>query len=332
MGTARSNARTPLRECIHLLPLVILRSRTDVSAKGKKRLSSLFSSSSLSSAASDREPSTTPSTSSRPQSHLNVSTTSSSGEETPTNVGTAEARSRYPGLSVADGSVEHSTVNGLEGLNLGTVVPITDSPTSSPQASSPLAQIPGPSATARTVPGRLNRARSESLYSQWTEDEDTSDEELSFRTPSEGLSEVEELDEELAEASAAPVAPEDAPVPVVQPQPHLVEKGAEADLRDIVGTGPSTIHRTNPGKKTEVVRSNHPTRESAFSIDQAKSLAPDLETTREGLTLFLTSRMKDAEAMVVARNPEANHMYLLHADGILQALKVSFTLSVLRIS
>jgi hypothetical protein len=148
-------------------------------------------------------------------------------------------------------------------------------------------------------------------------DEDTSDEELSFRTPTEGLSEVEEDDEE--EEIATPSYS----TQTQQTLPKGDKKGPEIDSEDVLGTGPSTVKRTKTGNKTQVVRNLHASKESALSIDQAKILAPDLDACREVLTLFLTSRMREAEEQCREADPEGNRLYMLSAGGIIQALKVS---------
>jgi hypothetical protein len=176
-------------------------------------------------------------------------------------------------------------------------------------------------------------------YGRWVEsDDDTSDEELSFRTPSEGLSEVEEDDEEEEEAvivKRPAVAAVTAPKTVTSPPTQDTKANGAAsggsgvpviDSEDVLGTGPSTIKRTKHERKTQVVRHLHSSKESALSINQEKLLAPDLDTCREALTLFLTSQMRKAEELCTEKDPDANHLYLLSAGGIIQALKVSLQL------
>jgi hypothetical protein len=102
--------------------------------------------------------------------------------------------------------------------------------------------------------------------------------------------------------------------------------GPVIDSEDVLGTGPSTMRRTKHARITQVVRHLHSSKESALSIDQNALLAPDLDTCREALTLFLTSQMQKAEHLCTEKDPDANHLYLLSAGGIIQALKVSHIL------
>jgi len=95
------------------------------------------------------------------------------------------------------------------------------------------------------------------------------------------------------------------------------------DSEDVLGTGTSTMRRTKHARITQVVRQLHSSRESALSVNQNGVLAQDLDTCREALTLFLTSQMQKAEKLCTDKDPEANHLYLLSAGGIIQALKVS---------
>lgn len=180
-------------------------------------------------------------------------------------------------------------------------------------------------------------------YSRWVEsDEDTSDEELAFRTPSEGLSEVEEDDEDEDEGEAVIVNRQPVPVPTSDTKstsasftktadPSSVPASGSGsgsggvpviDSENVLGTGPSTMKRTKHERKTQVVRHLNSSKESALSINQDKLLAPDLDTCRAALTLFLTSRMQKAEDLCTEKDPDANHLYLLSAGGIIQALKV----------
>jgi hypothetical protein len=288
------------------------------SHKGRKRLSSLFSSNSLSSHLSDKDRESSPGLPSRRGSTLNTST---SGASTPTGeVPPASNGKKYPGLGV-DKSADGVT-NGVDRMALGsTAVPLVSSPTSTRPPTSVMS------------PGRSTSTSTSDMgpdYGRWVDsDDDTSDEELSFRTPSEGLSEVEEDDEE--EEAVIVNRPPVAAVPVIGSSPaQETEEGKAAgpnkpvrDSENVLGTGPSTIMRTKHERVTQVVRHLHSSKESALSIDQEKLLAPDLDTCREALTLFLTSQMQKAEHLCTEKDPDANHLYLLSAGGIIQALKVS---------
>lgn len=241
---------------------------------------------------------------------------------------------KYPGLGVTTTGTEGIT----EGVSLIGVGPPVESPTSSRPVDGPLA---GGSTSTSASP------IVDTEYSRWVEsDEDTSDEELAFRTPSEGLSEVEEDDEEEEdEGEAVIVNRQPVPAPTIptsdtKSTPASTTKTADPssvppagsgsgsggvpviDSEDVLGTGPSTMKRTKHERKTQVVRHLNSSKESALSINQDKLLAPDLDTCREALTLFLTSRMQKAEDLCTEKDPDANHLYLLSAGGIIQALKV----------
>ncbi|WVF72267.1 hypothetical protein IAT40_007079 [Kwoniella sp. CBS 6097] len=338
--------------------------------KGRKRLSSLFSSSSLSSYASDKDGSPAPtapssaisgsaSTSSRrPSSHLNVST-SSSGTSTPTSVsggpGPAQKQSTLNGKGVPS-----DLKDGLSKLNLGTntvPLPLSASPYSSPtnptSAGPPVQPV---SASSSPETQHQARERRTSMYSQWNLEEvgldsDSEDDEA-FLTPSEGLSEVEEEDEDQVEtpsvAASKPVVTAStsktttavalsaaAELPASgaiegETQPHIeptnVEKGARAQEEDVCGTGPSTIKRSKPTiAETKVVRHVAASKAGALAVDQGAVLAKDIDTCREALTLFLTSRMREAEEYCLEKEGEGHHMYLQSAQGIIQALKGMMT-------
>ena len=163
--------------------------------------------------------------------------------------------------------------------------------------------------------GATPRKRTPSQWSQWElaeaaeESSDEEEDEEAFATPSEGLSEVEEEDED-------------------QVDPNLdktnVAKGTTASAStDIAGTGKSTIRRSKPsGGETRVKGRSATTKVSALSVDQEAVLGTDLDVCREVLTLFLTSKMKEAEELCFEKDPDANHLYLLSANGIINGLKV----------
>ena len=58
-------------------------------------------------------------------------------------------------------------------------------------------------------------------------------------------------------------------------------------------------------------------------VDQAGLLFPDLAICREILTLFLTSKMKEAEDLCFEKDPDGTHLYMNSAHSIIQGLKVS---------
>jgi hypothetical protein len=210
-----------------------------------------------------------------------------------------------------------------------------------PPVESPTSEQPSKTVFTSAGSSGKGKADMDPDYSRWVEsDEDSSDDEMAFRTPTEGLSEVEEDDEEDAEDAVIVDRKKQQPSPAYTSGPKVVSgekartspagsssKGVPViDSDDVLGTGPSTIKRTKPGKKTQVVRHLNSSKESALSIDQDQLLAPDLDTCREALTLFLTSQMQKAEDLCTEKDPDANHLYLLSAGGIIQALKVNLSL------
>ncbi|WVQ98662.1 hypothetical protein IAU59_005793 [Kwoniella sp. CBS 9459] len=348
--------------------------KASLGSKGRKRLSSLFSSSSLSSYASDKDGSPAPTapsstisgspSSRRPSSHLNIST-SSSGTSTPTSVSGGLPQNH---LSNNGKAGSNDLKDGLTKLSLGTntvPLPLSASPTSSPtnptSAGPPIQPVSAASSSPETAQPRERRT---SMYSQWNLEEvglesDSEDDEA-FLTPSEGLSEVEEEDENEVETPSAVAAVAATRIPAVtdttstaalppsanandtptealvsdavdgETQPHIeptnVEKGARAQEDDVCGTGPSTIKRNKPTiAQTKVVRHVTGSKAGALAVDQDAVLAKDIDTCREALTLFLTSRMKEAEEYCMEKEGEGHHMYLQSAQGIIQALKGMMT-------
>ncbi|KIR26872.1 hypothetical protein I309_04250 [Cryptococcus deuterogattii LA55] len=290
------------------------RKHTLLGSKGRKKLSSLFSSSSSLSSYIEREGTASPK---QGRSKLNVSSTSS-GTSTP-------SRSTQPG-GIADAQA------ALNKLSIGAAGDqVTESPESSPTVT--------PNEAAK-------RQRRESLWSQWELEGagESSDEDDAFLTPSEGLSEVEEADEEEDELSTAlkgKSQPSDeaaiahvtsaTPGPLSSPtdvkvEPTNVVKGSIASDGDIAGTGISTIHRTFPSTaETKVKRHMSHNRPEATTVDQAAVLADDIETCREAIRMFLTSRMKEAEEFCEESESEGHHLYLQSAMGIIEALKGMMT-------
>lgn len=265
----------------------------DTRSKGKRRLSSLFSSSSLSSYNSDDKASA-----SRP----NLSATSS-GISTPTRNGSVpHAPATSSPLATKSLPPDPAQLSkGLEGLAVDARPPPSDG-----------LQAPAPPESGR-------RSRTASLYSQWElEDvaESSSDEEDAFGTPDEGLSEIGEDDEETAKT------------PVIRDQQlgvNNVEKGAVAETDDVCGTGPSTIHRHKVVSGTTVRQRIQASKSAVASVDQNKYLAPDIEVCRECLTLFLTSKMREAEELVLGKDPEGTRLYTQSAHSIISGLKGMMT-------
>ncbi|WVW83205.1 hypothetical protein I302_105223 [Kwoniella bestiolae CBS 10118] len=319
----------------------------------RKRLSSLFSSStSLSSMASDRndrDRESSPSTSTKQPSNLNVSTSTS---------GTSTPRS-----SISKQVNGKDIQNGLSNLRLGTdEVPISNSPLNSTESSPTNSTTAGPPiqpvhASSSAPPQTQNkpiRKRTASMYSQWDleqvgldSDSDEDDDEA-FLTPSEGLSEVEEGDEEeennkdlqaKKEKDVLAVAGESSQPPptynaATQGQSiadsSQVTKGTIiSQEKDVCGTGPSTIKRSKPSIQQTKVQSRqggiHATKAGALAVDQDGVLGKDLEICRQALSLFLTSHMKEAEVYLEEREQEGQHLYIQSAQGIIESLKGMMT-------
>ncbi|ORY33728.1 hypothetical protein BCR39DRAFT_518906 [Naematelia encephala] len=278
--------------------------KVSISQKGRKRLSSLFSSSSLSSF--DKEPSASPSIT---RSNLNPSTTSSSTASTPTRELPPSVSQKYATLN---GKGVPPLEDGVRGLAIATDSgPLSDSPQDSPAK---------PTTSSDRVTPAVRPQRTASLYSQWDEEDndDESDNDEAFLTPSEGLSEVEEEEEPPENGTPQHATNGDL-------DKTNVDKGAVATGGDVSGTGKSTIQRTLPTSSETKVRRREASKAHALSIDQAAILAQDIDTCREILMLFLTSRMKEAEDLCFEKDPDGNRLYLQSAHGIIQALKGMMT-------
>ncbi|ORX39801.1 hypothetical protein BD324DRAFT_615036 [Kockovaella imperatae] len=295
------------------------KSKRKMSLKGgRRRLSSLFSSSSLITHTSPDKSSRTPS---------QISSPTASGTTTPTRdiVGPSSTTRKFSNLNGKGAAPPDQLANGLEKLRLGSdkvdehgqLIP--ESP-SSGIVQSPLSEHDDSAVNTRREP-RPERKRTPSMWSQWelagAAEESSSDEDddnEAFATPPDGLSEVEEEDEEVPE----------------RVDPTLdktnVTKGAVASSSDVAGTGRSTIRRFKAVNPETRVRKRASTKLSDItSFSQDKELAKDLDICREVLTLFLTSHMKEAEEMCFDKDPEGSHLYLMSAHGIINGLKGMMT-------
>ncbi|WRT67062.1 uncharacterized protein IL334_004028 [Kwoniella shivajii] len=328
----------------------------------RKRLSSLFSSStSLSSHLSDRDRDSSPTTFQRPPSSLNIlsSTSGASGASTPTSSNGGIRNLPSNGQSSSPSDVK----DGIQGLRLGTnTVNLSDtqdedqlsaSPIDSTSAGPPIQPVSAASLpTAITKP---TRRRTSSVYSQWELEEvgldsDSDDDNDAFLTPSEGLSEVEEEPEEeekgmtaTPSTAATAVTSTANPVAAVVTDPEsdstkptdqkrsiadtaTVEKGTVSQQKDVSGTGPSTIKRTVPTEaQTKVNKHIHATKAGALAVDQEGVLGKDIDICRRALSLFLTSRMREAEVYLEKEDGEGQHLYIQSAKGIIESLKGMMT-------
>ncbi|KAL7422267.1 hypothetical protein Q5752_002913 [Cryptotrichosporon argae] len=292
--------------------------KVSLGAKSKKRLSSLFSSSNLSAAASDS------STRSPQRSPLGASTTSSVAS-TPPALRARASNTQMASAPTAGGSVLAAPVapdsisRGVSSLRLGSDA-VSAGHDSLP--ATPTRELAAAAAHAPT-PGASEHGRAPSvapsLYSQWDMvDESSDDDSAAFLSAEEGLSEVEEEDEEDA---AAPVnghghggAATNGPA-----------TGAAADCaRELDPTGPTgtlKVRRYQVSDETKVERQQFMQRANPHSIDQAAVLGADIDVCREALTLFLSSRMREGELLIEAKDPDGTHLYLMSAMGIIQSLK-----------
>lgn len=204
---------------------------------------------------------------------------------------------------------ESSPATSLKGNNMSAPTSGASTPTRSTLAQSTLPDELN-ALDLSTEPEPITQRRTASLYSAWELEEaaeEESDEE--YLTPSEGLSEVEEEDEPEPVPQAAAI---DIKEPINSSPP---------DAPDVLGTGPSTIRRTKPSAGETKVR-RRTAKSHALDFDQAESLATDIDICRQILTLFLTSKMKEAEDMCFETDPDGNHLYLISAHGIINGLKV----------
>lgn len=233
---------------------------------------------------------------------------------------------RQPSSLSTNGDTLSKDLNGLAITSAG-----TNGLTSSPISASPMAIHP--------PAGSPMRERTESLFSRYDLEDEDSDEDDVFLTPSEGLSEVEEGDED--EGVVGPVVPvntstpknvlaahSDVNDPKVNPtndkpfDADNVHKGSLSTTGDVLGTGPSTLRRSRAAI-IEVTVKQRTHKPDPHSIDQTAVLGEDVDTTRELLVLFLRSQMREAEEVCAQKDPEGVHMYLQVAYCIFQAIKVS---------
>ena len=183
------------------------------------------------------------------------------------------------------------------------------------------------------------RDRSSSMYSQWSHDfeadESDSDGEV-YGTPAEGLSEVEEEDED-ADIPRPTAVTRTSTAPVVRAAPDL--KVTEATSSE-QGLSPYTQHdlarqassavieRATVDAKPDMstgpkVQTHNPN--AYIDLDQNAVLQPDIEMCKQIIHLFLTSRMKEAEALCRETDPDGVHMYIGNASAVIQAIKAMMT-------
>lgn len=178
------------------------------------------------------------------------------------------------------------------------------------------------------------------MYSQWSYDFDAADSDSDgevYATPLEGLSEVEEEEEEEEDDdndrdigskanSAAKLSP---PAYPFRGTPEL----QDLSLHDRVKAhGDDTKHKVRRAPvdvvKPDVVRGPRMrgVHVTPMSMEQqAECLDSDIKKCQEIIQLFLTSRMREAEALAHAADPDGQHMYIGNASCVIQAIKSMMT-------
>lgn len=163
-----------------------------------------------------------------------------------------------------------------------------------------------------------------SLYSQWGDEDESSDEgEAFWGTPDAALSEVEEEeDAQVGRIERNAAANRKAGV-VANGVPggknRIATRPRKASTASVSSLGIPKLQRyLASGAKVEppTIAYGNPR-----DVNQAAALGPDLDLCREALRLFLSSNMKEAEALLADNDPHNNHLYLQAGTGLIQSLK-----------
>lgn len=200
--------------------------------------------------------------------------------------------------------------SGIKGLNVDASTP---QPIALPVASAPVSLSPEPTLVdspdrtrpISTLSTPQRAARVHSLYTQWAEysDSESEDDGAGYATPSEGLSDLEEEDED--------------------------EEGTGTAASKANGNGSATkstrlkLYRSEAGAAK--VTHQPFKRGDPLAINQTAALAPDLDVCRAVITLFLSSKMREAEDLLVAKDADNNHLYLQMGHSLIQCLKGMMT-------
>lgn len=198
--------------------------------------------------------------------------------------------------------------------------------------------IPAAAASALERDTHHTRQRSASLYSEWSYDyednESDSDGEV-YATPPEGLSEVDEGDEDDIEAETrsltatrlggnASNAPDRLPTAAVGNKTIVTSTSPSADSAALISR--ASVSHTASVPNTPITPIAPASHKSALSTkEQARMLQDDVVMCQRIIRLFLTSRMKEAEALVHEQDPDAQHMYLQNAAAVIQCIKGMMT-------
>ncbi|BEI96809.1 hypothetical protein CcaverHIS631_0203980 [Cutaneotrichosporon cavernicola] len=306
--------------------------KPSIAAKSKRRLSAIFNASPQ----RDRGTSASPAPEAPPStSGTSVAPSVQSVKEgspppslisTPAESTTLATESGTERNADSNGSTEVTA--GVAVLNVNGTHPLSQSivPTTPERLVVP---VVAPAVSTPGVSGASTPTRIQSLYSQWgLDDSESDDDEAGYATPSEGLSDLEEEPEEeddvktpagseLPNGHGAAVASTTA-MSVEAPAGTAASIGGAAPIDPASDSGPK-VTRSAAGAAKVVNREYK--RGNPSDIDQAAALAPDLDICREVLRLFLTSKMKESEDMLVAADPENKHMYLQSGHSVIQALK-----------
>lgn len=184
------------------------------------------------------------------------------------------------------------------------------------QAAQPAQTAVAPAASTATG-ATDSTSRLKSLYTQWRLDEEDSDDDDGFATPSEGLSDLEEEDEEESagpNATSANGAPSNYTSTSAMANVNIAENQRSSSFSE----GPKVTRTQATGAK---VTKRHVKSGNPADVDQTASLPADIDICREVLSLFLRSRMKESEILLEKSDPHNNHLYLQSGHGIIQTLK-----------
>lgn len=243
-----------------------------------------------------------------------------------------------PGTAApTEGSLNHGETLAPNKLLAIAADPLLDAPaaaapaggaaaSSSSSSSSPLSPTPAAAAT-RLAPGSNSHARQvstgESLWSLHQSDSDSSDDDVGFETPDEGLSEVGEEDEEasadLHGAATAPPAVKSISDGAASPSvlPSAVNGTAAAAVAIPAADDDADLALSRV-KSNPVPDMYH----ASPSVDQAAVLDVDLAMCHRVMGLFLNSHIAEAERVVKEGDPKRERLYYQVADAILCTLKV----------
>lgn len=204
------------------------------------------------------------------------------------------------GLSVADPTTPQRQVTNLPDVTpAASVVDANTLALHSPTRVQPASPMSTPS----------RQARVNSLYTQWADvsDDESDDDADGYATPSEGLSDLAEEDEEDEDRD---LAKKPSAIPA-----FAANGNGKASTAD---NGPK-VYRSKAGAAK--VTHQPFKRGDPLAIDQTATLPRDLDICRKVITLFLSSQMLEAEQELIDNDPQNNHLYLQTGHSLIQCLK-----------